>query len=154
VLTVFLLVGTFSLASCSRGGEGEEFMDYEGLKAEYLRKVQGYDFPLPEGVAFPDEPPRPTEPTLHQQGNGIVYADNFWMCAWMFEWLETREQDAGRASTAMQWLERAPETEFMRKYLASPGAQIWMEEVLGKAKLGDLTIFRDFYAQCPESATS
>lgn len=153
LLTVSLLMGALSVAACAGGGEGEEFMDYEGMKAEYLRKVQDYEFPLPQGIAFPDEPPRPTEPTVYQRGNGIVWADNFWRCAWMSEWLKSRDDDPARAAVAMGWLERFPETEFMRKYTDPPGDPNWMDKVIDPAKLGDLTTFRELMASCPEAAT-
>ncbi|GIF38638.1 hypothetical protein BC793_105283 [Actinoplanes xinjiangensis] len=146
------------LPGCS-GGDGSGTVDDTAQKLlkppavveEYKAKAAAYPFPLPANYQFPATMPEPAENVLSEPGIGTVYADRYWQCAWMAEWLQNRK-DTERAATAMNWLERFRESDFMRRYLEPPGPEQWTDSVLAEAKLGDPTKLRSMYGGCQEVA--
>lgn len=141
-----ILGATMSVLACQPANDtaepAAELMSFAQMQDEYRQKVASYDNPLPPGVRFPNNVPKPEQPTRYEAGNGVVLADVYWRCAWMRSWLDTK--DAARAE-AMAWLRRAPETEYMRKHLVQPeGNEVW-DRVLGQAELGDHTLLKDYY---------
>lgn len=136
---------TAGCGSSDEGAVGSHFMSYPELVKEYRAKVDSYPAPLPTGISFPRKPRKPKEVTLFEPGEGVVTADEFWICAWTGEWLKTRGKDSRRASVAMSWVDKAEGTEFHRLHYSDPN-HVWRDEIVGKAKLGDITNLRDYYA--------
>jgi hypothetical protein len=150
VVWLLLALLPLTVAACRDGSDarpesGQKLLTYDEMVREYREKVSGYPDPLPSGVRFPDRPRPPEQDTLYEKGEGVVTADAFWICAWTGEWLKSRRTDTPRADAAMGWLDKAAETEFMTNHYHDPD-NIWGEEILGKAKLGDITNLSDYYA--------
>lgn len=119
-------------------------MTYAQMTQEYKAKVKSYPYPLPTGISFPAAPQKPDEDTVYQKGEGDNTADSFWICAWMGEWLKTQGKDKTQADIAMGWVDRADDTELHQEHYSDPG-HVWDNDIVGKAKLGDITNFADYY---------
>jgi hypothetical protein len=124
---------------------GVKFMDESARNKEYQELADSYPWPLPEGLHFPRTLKAAKEPTVYELGEGANQADTFWTCAWMTEWLRTRETDPRSAKTAWAWVERADQTELHTKRYYDPH-DVWHKEILEPAERGQVKSFREFQA--------
>lgn len=150
LLTGFLIVGSLvvGLVGCGTGvpdDTGPRFVSYAEMAQEYQAAVDGYPNPLPAGKAFPARPRPPSEPTIFEVGEGGNTADFFWICSWVGEWLTTRGTDPQRAAEAMAWVDKASDTRLHREHYYDP-ENVWGNDIVGLAELGDITNLRDWYA--------
>jgi hypothetical protein len=67
--------------------------DYAAADALYRQMMPGLN--LPSGITFPDH--LPEAGSQYQPNAGLVTAQNFWLCAWLFNYL-----DSGASRTQAQ----------------------------------------------------
>ena len=152
LLTAAILTGgltgcaaTATSADGPRTVNGVQAMDEKGRMEEYRSLADTYRWPLPEGLSFPETLPTPEEPTMYEVGEGANQADTYWICAWMTEWLATRETNVGAAKVAWSWVERADETQLHTDHYYDP-RDVWHKEILDPAAQGRVKSFREFQA--------
>lgn len=146
------LAACLATSSCATSGPaptyagGVRVIDRADMVAEYHRLADAYRWPLPPGLAFPEAPPEPSEPTMYQVGEGENQADSFWICSWMGEWIRSRAaDDTDAADVAWSWVERADQTALHRERYDDP-RDIWHQAILAPARAGHPRAFREFYA--------
>jgi hypothetical protein len=104
---VLPLVVLLAVAGCSGGGgksstPPELSANYTTVDGEYQQAKSQLD--LPAGAAFPDHLPNTAEHYL--PGSGANQAQNFWLCAWLRDYLDAPPADAARTRKAVGQLPR------------------------------------------------
>lgn len=130
-----------STVSCSAPSSTESDGVVDSARYVELYREAVADFPekMPDGVGFPEDPPRLSGEIGIGNAAGAAYFH--WNCAWMDIYLTSDDQSL--RDEAMHELERLPHTEWAMRYLEDPEG-IW-SSVLQAAELGDLSEFRAFY---------
>lgn len=86
----------------------------------------------------------PAAPIVGEVGEGANQANAFWICAWMGEWLRTRDRQPHAAASAWRRVKRADKTQLHRKHYYDP-RDVWHHEILQPAHAGNPATFREFY---------
>src|SRR2546430_940659 len=103
---VLPLVVLLAVAGCGSDGKAatppELSANYTTVDGEYQQAKSQLD--LPAGTTFPDHLPNTAEHYL--PGSGANQAQNFWLCAWLRDYLDAPAADAARARKAGDQLPR------------------------------------------------
>ena len=147
------LTALLALSACAAAPAAEaeqRFTGWAGVVEEFDETLAHFpeDHPLPEGVDFHpslddlvEGPASDTE--LYERGNGLGHAYKYWECAWMTVALES---PAGAArDEALAMLHRGLDSELRKNYVDDPD-NVWENDVLSAAELGDFSLFSEFYA--------
>jgi hypothetical protein len=102
------------------------------VDGEYQQAKSQLD--LPAGVAFPDHLPNTAEHYL--PGSGANQAQNFWLCAWLRDYLSAPPGDAARVQRAVGQL---PRYTAMSAYTAGlrPEGRALVDAAIQGAQRGD-----------------
>ena len=106
---------------------GVQVMSQRQMLAEYHQLADNYPWPLPPATHFPADLAEPAEPIVDEVVEvveGANQADAFWICAWMGEWLRTRDRQPHAAASAWRRVKRADGTQLHRKHYDDP-CHIW-----------------------------
>ena len=133
---VLPLVLVLAMAGCGGGGKpgppSELSANYTTVDGEYQQARSQLD--LPAGVAFPDHLPNTAEHYL--PGSGANQAQNFWLCAWLRDYLDAPPADAARTRKAVGQL---PRYTAMSAYTAGlrPEGRALVDAAIQGAQRGD-----------------
>jgi len=125
-------------AGCTGAGGGtpatppELSAPYSTVDGEYRQAKSQLD--LPPGVAFPDHLPNTAEHYL--PGSGANQAQNFWLCAWLRDFLDAPPADSARVRRAVSQL---PRYTAMSAYTAGlrPEGRALVDTAIQAAQRGD-----------------
>lgn len=134
-----------SLAACSNSASNtDSFVNWDQINQEYHDTVVSFPYPLPTGVDFPAETTPPSEDNqLYERGWGEMQAYLFAECAYHSIVVAN---EAANPDAALAALDRAEEIHSSVIYQShySDHDGIW-EGVITKARLGDYSVFNQFY---------
>jgi hypothetical protein len=107
IAVALAVAGCAALAGCGKVDHGsptppELSAPYSTVDGEYQQAKS--QLALPPGVAYPDHLPNTADRYL--PGSGANQAQNFWLCAWLREYLATAPVDPARARQAVGELPR------------------------------------------------
>ncbi|MFT4122751.1 MAG: hypothetical protein QM635_02850 [Microbacteriaceae bacterium] len=124
-------------------------LDPDGTRAAWAADIAAFPRELPQGVAWPTDPPAGI--TGAGQGTevgltSILLAD-YWVCAWEEQYIDAVAADDDSASTtALDEVEAYPELPAVIAHF--PDVDVWYEDTVEPAKAGDVTSMTKEVASC------
>ncbi|NMM92914.1 hypothetical protein [Bifidobacterium oedipodis] len=146
-----MMVVSFLLAGCGSKGDAEsgavELLDWDGANEEYKDTVKDFPFALENGDVFPADMQR-TGSSQYQKGWGEGQAYFYWICSTEHNILDKNQSDSDAALASVQQLKKVTSSSWFQTYYDDTD-QIFENEVIGKAELGDVSVMQQFYdADC------
>jgi len=155
------VVAVLALAGCGSAAPDappQLSAPYSSVDGEYQQAKKQLD--LPAGDAFPDHLPNSAQ--RYVLGSGSNQAQNFWLCAWLRDWLAAAPGDTGRVQRDVAQL---PRYTAMSAYTAGlrPEGRALVDAAVQGAQRGDrkpvagfvqATCGGPFYSQAGSGAAS
>jgi hypothetical protein len=113
--------------------------DYAAADALYRQMRPGLN--LPPGVAFPEHLPQASGE--YQPDSGLVSAQNFWLCAWLWRYLDSPSTSKTQAQTAVTELVKYDRMDAYTKALDNRGRQA-VDDAIKAAQSGSRATVQTF----------
>lgn len=153
-LTLVALSTSLILAGCSSpaspANANDRFTQWSGVEKEFSQTVKSFpkEYLFPRGVPTSPAldsliaPPKGTD-EVFERGTGLGYFYMYWECAWMRVILSS-DVTSSDATEGITMLTKGLHSEFRRRYYVDPD-HVWERQVIGGAKVGDLSTMREFF---------
>jgi len=142
----FVAILICGLMACQGNQPADDgaFVAWTKINQEYRDTVTSFPYPLPEGVQFPKDAPRDgQESQLYERGWGAMQAYIFAECAYQGVVVTHESTDMVTALAALDMAQEIHGLPEYQKHFADPDG-LW-QDVVDKAKLGDFSVFNQFY---------
>jgi hypothetical protein len=113
--------------------------DYATADALYRQMRPGLN--LPPGVAFPEHLPQAGD--RYQANTGLVTAQNYWLCAWLWRYLDSPPTAKSQAQAAVTELAKYDRMDAYTKALDSHGRQA-VDDAIKAAQSGSRSAVQTF----------
>jgi len=147
---IWLVLAFVCLPGCALGGHnsgsgGDGLMTWDQANADYQTSTAAFPIALPDGDTFPATMPPATGGAnqLFGDGYGAMQAYFFAQCAYEKVAIADQITDQVAASSALDAIERIDALPVWQQHYED-NDNIW-KGALDKARLGDYTIFTQFY---------
>ncbi|PLS29756.1 hypothetical protein [Bifidobacterium parmae] len=142
---MLLTVGmTLGVGACGQSATNSaDTLTWEQSNQEYKKTTENFPFALSDGDQFPSDMTKATSDNqLYQKGWGEGQAYFYWICSTENKILNN--SDDGSDQQSLSELEKVTDTDWFKTYYIDED-NVFKNEVIGKAQLGDTSVMQQFY---------